>query len=591
MADSVPFSGTLRRDLPRDLHRDSQSDPGSTPATWLYLGLGGVAIAVYYFLPKNAQSVVYVAIGAVSVAAVFAGATRHLPRGRRLAWYLFGFGLLGQVAGDAVYAFYEVSRGHEPPNPSLADPAYLLSLPLLGLGVFFVLRRVGSMASREGILDTVVVFCGVGLMQWVFFIDPLKHMAFDSRWEQIAQMAYPAAALLLLVGIAQLLVGATGRVLAYQLLLVSIALWVAADEAYSLDIERYRGGSWIDGIWLAAYVFWGAAALDPSVRGLARRDRRGLPRLTRARLGLLAAASLAAPAVLVIERMAHHHVHAYAVGIGGAILGVLVLIRLAGLVNSVEGARRSERVFRHEAQQAQQLLAYQNEQLLELDRLKDEFVSSISHELRTPLTSISGYIEVLLESETDDERRSHLSIVDRNAHRLLGLVSDLLFAAQLQDGRLELERDDVDLTRVVSQAVESARPRAEAGGVRLDTALADVPLVKGAPDRLAQLLDNLISNAIKFTPPDGSVTVRLAAADGAVSIEVSDTGIGVPEAERERLFERFFRSQTALERQIQGTGLGLHISKAIVEAHGGRIGVDSNEGSGTTFVVELPVAG
>lgn len=586
MADSVPFSGTWRRVL----HRDSHRAAGRTPASWLYLGLGGVAIAVYYLLPNNVQPVVYVAIGAVSAAAVFAGATRNLPPGRRLPWYLFGFGLLAQVAGDAVSAFYEVSRGHEPPHSSLADLFYLLSLPLLGLGVFFVLRRVGSLTSRDGILDLVVVVCGAGLMQWVFFIVPLKNTAFDSRWEQAAQMAYPAAALLLLAGIAQLFVGATGRLRAYQLLLVSIALWVAADEAYSLEVERYRGGSWIDGLWLAAYVFWGAAALDPSVRGLARRDRRGLPRLTRARLGLLAAASLAAPAVLVVERMAHHDVHPYAVGTGGALLGVLVLIRLAGLVNSVERARRSERVFRNEAQQAQQLLAYQNEQLLELDHLKDEFVSSISHELRTPLTSISGYVEVLLESETDDERRSHLSIVDRNAHRLLGLVSDLLFAARLQDGGLELEREEVDLKRVVSHAVESARPRAERGGVRLDTALADVPLVRGEPDRLAQLLDNLISNAIKFTPPDGSVTVRLAAADRTVSIEVSDTGIGVPEAERERLFERFFRSQTALERQIQGTGLGLHISKAIVEAHGGRIGVDSTEGTGTTFVVELPAA-
>jgi len=579
MADSVP--------LPTALTRDARN----IPASWLFLGLGGTAIAVYFFLQANAQSVVYVVIGAVSVTAIFVGSTRNLSRRRRLPWYLFGFGLLGQVAGDLVFTFYEVARGREPSSPSLADLFYLISLPLLGAGVFFVLRRVGSMASRDGILDTVVVFSGAGLIQWVFFIDPLTHMAFDSRWVQIAQMAYPAAAVLLLVAVAQLLVGATARVLAYQLLLVSMVLWVAAVEAYSLDIDRYRRGSWIDGIGLAAYVVWGAAALDPSVRGLIRRDRRGLPRLTRTRLALLAAALLAAPAVLVIERMAHHHVHAYAAGIGGAILGVLVLMRLAGLVNSVERARRSERVFRHEAQQAQQLLASQNEQLLELDRLKDEFVSSISHELRTPLTSISGYVEVLLEGETDDERRSHLSIVDRNAHRLLGLVSDLLFAARLQDGRLELDGEDVDLKRVVSHAVESARPRAETGGVHLGTVLVDVPPVSGEPDRLAQLLDNLISNAIKFTPPGGNVTVRLAATDGTVSIEVSDTGIGVPETERERLFERFFRSQTALERQIQGTGLGLHISKAIVEAHGGRIGVDSEEGSGTTFVVELPVAG
>ena len=119
---------------------------------------------------------------------------------------------------------------------------------------------------------------------------------------------------------------------------------------------------------------------------------------------------------------------------------------------------------------------------------------------------------------------------------------------------------------------------------------ADVPVVSGEAVRLAQLVDNLVSNAIKFTPAGGEVTIRLLARDGVACLEVSDTGIGVPEAERERLFDRFFRSQSALERQIQGTGLGLYISRAIAEAHGGRIGVQSELGVGTTFVVELPVA-
>jgi signal transduction histidine kinase len=120
--------------------------------------------------------------------------------------------------------------------------------------------------------------------------------------------------------------------------------------------------------------------------------------------------------------------------------------------------------------------------------------------------------------------------------------------------------------------------------------LGDVPAIDGEPVRLAQLLDNLVSNAIKFTPAGGRVLVSLTHHDALVCIEVSDTGIGIPEEEREHLFQRFFRSQTALERQIQGTGLGLYISKAIVESHGGRIGVRSGEGGGTTFYVELPAA-
>jgi signal transduction histidine kinase len=374
------------------------------------------------------------------------------------------------------------------------------------------------------------------------------------------------------------------------LLLTTVAFWVIADEIYGLNSATYQGGDWVDALWLGSYVVWGAAALDPSMARLAEPDRRRLPRLTDTRLALLAAALLTAPAILLIERLDHHRVHSYVLGLGGAALSVLVLLRLAGLVRAVERTGRSERLARREAEQAQQLLSFQNEQLVELDTLKDEFVSNVSHELRTPLTSISGYVELMLEDEADEEKRNYLAIVDRNAERLLGLVSDLLFSARLQGGRLELERADVDLQQLLQHTIESARPRAEAAGVVLTVTASSVPIVSGEAVRLAQLLDNLVSNAIKFTPSGGHVDVRLSSGDGLVRLEVSDTGIGIPEQERERLFERFFRSQTALDRQIQGTGLGLYISKAIVEAHGGRIGVDSTTGEGTTFVVEIPVA-
>jgi signal transduction histidine kinase len=365
-------------------------------------------------------------------------------------------------------------------------------------------------------------------------------------------------------------------------------MWVVADEIYGLNIDTYQGGDWIDALWLGSYVLWAAAALDPSMAKLALPDRRRLPRLTSARLGLLSSALLIGPAILLFEDMRHHRIDPDVVAIVSAIIGMLVLLRLAGLVRAVERARRSERVARREAEQAQQLLSYQNKQLVEIDTLKDEFVSSVSHELRTPLTSISGYVELLLEDEQSDLKRGYLTIVDRNAQRLLGLVADLLFTARLQDGRLELDREEVDLSDIVTHAVESARPRAESSAIEFQLDIERIAPVLGEQVRLAQLLDNLVSNAVKFTPSGGRVTVRLTEADGNARIEVSDTGIGIPDEERDKLFERFFRSQTALERQIQGTGLGLYISKAIVEAHGGRIGVHSTEGMGTTFVVELP---
>ncbi|MFL5927109.1 MAG: sensor histidine kinase [Gaiellaceae bacterium] len=563
----------------------------SVPASSAFMGAGAIAIVVYFLLPPDGQSIFYVVIGAASVAAIFVGAARNLPESRRLPWQLFAFGLLGQVAGDAIFAFYEVSLDREPPSPSVADAFYLAGYPLLVLGVVLVLRELGAHRSRTAILDTVVIFSAVALVQWVFFIDPYNHMAFGTESARVVAMAYPAMDALLLVALAQLLVGPGGRTRAYRLLLVSVALWVIADEIFGLNFDTYQGGDWIDALWLGSYVVWAGAALEPSMARIAEPDRRRLPRLSRTRLLVLAAASLTAPATLLIERLAHHRVHALVIAVGGGVLAIVVLLCLADLVRAVENAGRAERAALREAEQAQQLLAFQNQQLLEIDRLKDEFVSSVSHELRTPLTSIAGYVELLLEEETDEYRRGHLGIIERNSDRLLALVSDLLFAARLQYGRLELARSPVDLRTLVLQAVDSARPRARAASVHLEVETREVPAMQGEPAKLAQLLDNLVSNAIKFTPRNGRVDVRLDRRDGTIRLEVSDTGIGIAEAEREQLFERFFRAQSALEHQIQGTGLGLYISKAIVDAHGGRIGVNGAPGQGTTFCVEFPAGG
>jgi PAS domain S-box-containing protein len=244
------------------------------------------------------------------------------------------------------------------------------------------------------------------------------------------------------------------------------------------------------------------------------------------------------------------------------------------------------------AEAAQRDLAAQNERLRELDRLKDEFIALVSHELRTPLTSIRGYTELLLDGEAGkltEEQRRFLGVVERNSHRLLHLVGDLLFLAQVEAGKLVLEVGELDLGAVASESVETARPQAEAKGVTLTLATGPVPVIAGDRARIAQLLDNLISNAVKFTPERGRVDVRVRAVDDQAIVEVRDCGMGIPADEQDFLFERFFRTSTATEQAIQGTGLGLAISKAIVDAHAGQITVASEEGAGTTFSVALPL--
>lgn len=222
--------------------------------------------------------------------------------------------------------------------------------------------------------------------------------------------------------------------------------------------------------------------------------------------------------------------------------------------------------------------------------VKDDFVAMVSHELRTPLTSIRGYTSVLLEdADLAPVIRNHLSRVDRNAARLERLVGDLLHAAQAARGTLQVVRRPVDLTAVVSESVRAASGRAAEAGVTLETVLVDQLTLMADAERLGQLVDNLVSNAVKYSPGGGVVKVALAARQGQAELTVSDEGIGIAPGDRERLFTRFFRAREASEREIQGIGLGLSISRQIVEGHGGRIDVDSVPGEGSTFRVRLPL--
>jgi signal transduction histidine kinase len=401
-------------------------------------------------------------------------------------------------------------------------------------------------------------------------------------------VAYPSMDLLLLIALVQLILGPARRSTGYWLLLVAVSLWVTADEIY-LALGDNQPRPWLDCIWLGSYVVWAAAALDSSTSNAALRDRRKVPRLTTKRIVMLGAALLAVPVAALVASVQGDPVHVWVGAAGASAIGILVLVRLGGLVRAVEAARADERRAREAAEAMQRQLAEQNERLVELDRLKDEFVSSVSHELRTPLTAVTGYLKLLLQDETDDQAVRYLEIVQRNAQRLRGLVDDLLFAARLQvGGRVELERGPVDLAVLAEQTVETAMPEASAAGVELRLqADPSLPLLDGDADRLSRLLANLVSNAIKFTPSGGSVEIGLRADQECVLLEVTDTGMGIPDVERDHLFERFFRSQAALDRRVPGTGLGLYICKAIVDAHDGRIAVRSAVDRGTVVLVVL----
>lgn len=240
-------------------------------------------------------------------------------------------------------------------------------------------------------------------------------------------------------------------------------------------------------------------------------------------------------------------------------------------------------------------------ELRRLEHVRKDFVANVSHELRTPLTSIKGYVEALLDGDKNDPETStrFLEIILKQSDRLNLILEDLLELSKIESGRVSFKEAPTDIRAVVERAMSLIQPLADKKGHRLSSSIgADLPLVIGDEDRLGQVLTNLLDNAVKYTPRNGTITVagRLApetigkaSSNQFIELTVSDTGIGIPALDRPRVFERFYRVDKARSRELGGTGLGLAIVKHIVEGHGGQVWAEANQPQGTRFVVRLPV--
>ncbi|MDP3890092.1 cell wall metabolism sensor histidine kinase WalK [Nocardioides sp.] len=228
----------------------------------------------------------------------------------------------------------------------------------------------------------------------------------------------------------------------------------------------------------------------------------------------------------------------------------------------------------------------------EAESLREELLATVSHELRTPLASIIGYAELmgdLDDTELGPTARRLLGVIDRNASRELRLVDDLLTLASVGDQLMPVSIQPCDLASLVRAATDAAAVQAADVGLQIAVRVEPCRAVAGDEHRLGQLIDNLVTNAIKFTPPGGRIELVVTEVDGMAQLEVHDTGVGVNDEERSRLFERLYRAPGAVAAQIQGAGLGLPIVHAIVEGHRGTIEVESVVGEGTTFWVRLPL--
>jgi two-component system phosphate regulon sensor histidine kinase PhoR len=232
-------------------------------------------------------------------------------------------------------------------------------------------------------------------------------------------------------------------------------------------------------------------------------------------------------------------------------------------------------------------------ELRRLQRIRAEFIDNLSHELRTPLTTISLLAETAgLDAVSASPRlRERIAKIEVETGHLIQMVNELLDLSKIESGSVPLLLDDVDLIRVARSNAERLKPFAERQGLRLAFDLpARVSPVRGDEDRIGQVLINLLHNAVKFSPNGGKIVVGVREADGEVVVWVQDPGMGVPRADKARIFERFYKVDRARVRGRGGTGLGLSIARHVVEMHGGRIWVESEEGEGSTFSFAVPIA-
>jgi signal transduction histidine kinase len=303
-----------------------------------------------------------------------------------------------------------------------------------------------------------------------------------------------------------------------------------------------------------------------------------------------------------IERLARHI---------RATFDVVMFSGLRALLTSnmhLASVRESYRELEHKNDKLQ--MAY--DRLKELDRLKSNFLATVSHELRTPLTSIIGYSEMLLEGIAGDitgEQREFVTTIREKGEQLLGLIKGLLDLSKLESGTMSLRKAPMDVAALVKDVAQTMTPHAKKKGVAVGGDVeASLPELWADAERLRQVLLNLTENAIKFTSANGSVVISarlgtMSAAGGgddsglvllgaqrpAIEFRVADTGIGIPEAERERVFDAFYQVDSSSTREQGGTGLGLSIVKRLVDGHDGAIRVEGNSPRGTVFVVSIPI--
>lgn len=230
------------------------------------------------------------------------------------------------------------------------------------------------------------------------------------------------------------------------------------------------------------------------------------------------------------------------------------------------------------------------EKLAETNRLKSEFIKIMSHQLRSPITNLNWTTDILISKINDEKNSGYLKILKENINRMSELVKDLLIVSRIEEGSLKSNKEDVSLDSIVKKLILRFQPFFAAYNIKLNTEIEEkLPAVFADLHQIEIVIENLLDNAVRYTKEKGEITIKIQKKNKDIYFEIKDTGIGIPKKDQKFIFQKFFRAENARKKQTQGSGLGLFITKSIIEKSNGKIGFSSQEGMGSTFWFTLPI--